>query len=736
MTHNILKERLIRTTDAAGGVTSRSLPGVYEALAADAVIGFPALRAHQRHGWHAFLAQLGAIAVHESGADEPPTDAGTWERMLRQLTRAYPRDEPWHLVVDALDCPAFLQTPPCDLLHEYTRTSLTPDGLDVLVSSKNHDIKQDIATTAEAEDWLFALVNVQTTGGFTGRGRYGSVRMNKGFSTRSAIGLRPDGVNTGGHLYHDIRQLLIHRETNRLRNRPARRKSGGLALLWLEPLDGHSQHEVTALDPYFLEAPRRIRLRAGGPTGITGLRATRASVSIAASSLKGNIGDHWTPIIKPDGKAYSLGAGGWKWRSLMRLIAAKTEVELPTAMTPKGCDHVKRWRLVARGMARTQGGTEGYHERTDITFGSAFVEMLGTTRGRERIERAANAVEKAASKARSRLRLALAICAASGKGGNALQSQHWTAATRACAPFENAIEREFFPILEATALAAEDASSATAADALDTAIGEIAEKVLETGLQHLAPSGWRRDQATTNARRAYRGKTEPTRPANGNGNDAGDDSSEQRARTARSGAPSPETPAADKATKPAPDPVADAARELLHSIQLLSKAEQHRLDRIPLDGGSGSAGHAVEDDPIVTRLRDAHAKADAGRRRPDLDRAHPGGPRGHPAEEAGHRPDAGGEAARRRPAACAGERRDAPPAGAQRGQAPCDRDGTRMPADEGHEDAAGGHRRHLPLHRRPRRRERRPHRRELLQPAPPPLRAGPAAATRNDGPES
>ena len=610
MTHNILKEQLIRTTDAAGGVTSRSLPEVYEALAADAVIGFPALRAHQRHGWHAFLAQLGAIAMHQSGADEPPTDARTWKKMLRQLTRGYPRDEPWHLVVDALDCPAFLQTPPCDLLHEYTRTSPTPDGLDVLVSSKNHDIKQDIATTAEAEDWLFALVNVQTTGGFTGRGRYGSVRMNKGFSTRSAIGLRPDGVNTGGHVYHDIRQLLIHRETNRRRNRPARRKTGGLALLWLEPLDGRTQHDVAALDPYFLETPRRIRLRAGGPTGITGLRATRANVSIDASSLKGNIGDHWTPIVKPDGKAYSLGAGGWKWRSLMRLIAEKTEVELPTAMTPKGCEGVKRWRLVARGMARTQGGTEGYHERTDITFGSPFVEMLGTTRGRERIERAASAVEKAASKARSRLRLALAICAASGKGGNALQSQHWTAATRACAPFENAIEREFFPILEATALTAEDASSATAADALDAAIGEIAEKVLETGLQHIAPSGWRRDQARTAALRAYRGKTEPATPGNGNGNgnDTSGDGSEQRALAAQSGARSPETPAADKPTKRAPDPVGDAARELLHSIQLLSKAEQHRLDRIPLDGGSGSAGHAVED-PIVTRLRDAHAKA-------------------------------------------------------------------------------------------------------------------------------
>ena len=42
----------------------------------DQVEAFPALRPHQRHAWHAFLVQLGVIAMHKAGLTEPLTDAG------------------------------------------------------------------------------------------------------------------------------------------------------------------------------------------------------------------------------------------------------------------------------------------------------------------------------------------------------------------------------------------------------------------------------------------------------------------------------------------------------------------------------------------------------------------------------------------------------------------------------------------------------------------------------------
>ena len=73
-----------------GSRVEASLPEVYAALMADEVEAFPALRPHQRHAWHAFLVQLGAMAVHEAGLPEPPADADEWRRIIRGLTPEWP----------------------------------------------------------------------------------------------------------------------------------------------------------------------------------------------------------------------------------------------------------------------------------------------------------------------------------------------------------------------------------------------------------------------------------------------------------------------------------------------------------------------------------------------------------------------------------------------------------------------------------------------------------------------
>ena len=59
---NILRDRPIRFNKSNGSRAEASLPEVYAALLADGVDAFPALRPHQRHAWHAFLVQLGAMA--------------------------------------------------------------------------------------------------------------------------------------------------------------------------------------------------------------------------------------------------------------------------------------------------------------------------------------------------------------------------------------------------------------------------------------------------------------------------------------------------------------------------------------------------------------------------------------------------------------------------------------------------------------------------------------------------
>ena len=166
-----------------------SLPQVLAALsAATAELGgFPALRPHQRFCWHAFLVQLAALAAHRAGVGSVAgVDADTWTVWLRALTPDWPDDAPWCLVVDDPAKPAFLQPPiPEGAIAALKDSVATPDEIDLLVTSKNHDIKQNIAVDAHPDDWVFALVSLQTQGGFSGRDNYGTARMNGGASNRT-----------------------------------------------------------------------------------------------------------------------------------------------------------------------------------------------------------------------------------------------------------------------------------------------------------------------------------------------------------------------------------------------------------------------------------------------------------------------------------------------------------------------------------------------------------------------
>ena len=165
---NILTERIIQFDHSDGNRTDASLPDIYASLMADNVSAFPALRPHQRHAWHAFLVQLGAMAMHRAGTDTPPDTAGQWLSLLRSLTPDYPDDEPWHLVVGDITKPAFMQPPArsSERERDYQNEVATPDGLDMLVTSKNHDLKSSVARRYEIDDWVFVLVALQTMEGY------------------------------------------------------------------------------------------------------------------------------------------------------------------------------------------------------------------------------------------------------------------------------------------------------------------------------------------------------------------------------------------------------------------------------------------------------------------------------------------------------------------------------------------------------------------------------------------
>lgn len=210
--YSLLDEPLIRARLVDGGQPVKySLPGLFVALAHDEVRDFPALRPHQRHPWHAFLVQLAAMALHHAGQTQPFDTEPAWKAALLALTPEHPDGVAWRLIAPH-DQPAFMQAPvPGGKIDDWENDRPTPDSLDILVTSKNHDLKQARIHKAYPDDWIFSLVSLQTAAPFPGRGNYGVVRMNGGASSRPGIGIVPLG-GLGTNWKRDLRIALESRD--------------------------------------------------------------------------------------------------------------------------------------------------------------------------------------------------------------------------------------------------------------------------------------------------------------------------------------------------------------------------------------------------------------------------------------------------------------------------------------------------------------------------------------------
>jgi CRISPR system Cascade subunit CasA len=356
---------MIGWRDGDDGLHRDSLFGVFAALARGEAWSFPALRPHQREPWHAFTVQVAAQALVRAGRDDLPADEATWRDLLIALTPDQPDGEAWALVVDDWTRPALLQPPvvaDADRVAYKSRLP-TPDALDMLVTSRNHDVKQERMATAADEEWLFALVTLQTTEGFLGAGNYGISRMNGGFATRMSLGVRPSGGGAAGEFRRDVRGLVVD-----ARARPDRRT--GIGLLWVEPWDGGRSLAFGDLDELYVEVCRRIRLRRSG-AGIEALAAGSKVARVAASALGGNTGDPWAPTTIDINKArdtfgkpisVSPGANGFGYRQMARLLNPR-KVTLPLLAHMREDDEVSGLALVASALVRGQGKTEGLHRR-------------------------------------------------------------------------------------------------------------------------------------------------------------------------------------------------------------------------------------------------------------------------------------------------------------------------------------------------------------------------------------
>lgn len=360
--YNLLDEPLIRTRLVADGRSEKfSLPGLFVALGDDLIRDFPALRPHQRHPWHAFLVQLAAIALHNAGTNQPFATETVWREALLALTPEDPDGAAWCLITPH-DRPAFMQAPaPGESVKEWKNTVHTADELDMLVTSKNHDLKAARMRHSELDDWLMALISLQTQEGFLGAGNYGISRMNGGFASRPAIGVVPDG-HWGRRWQRDVQTLLANR--SELVEQQGFQENSGVALLWLAAWNGENSLAFSSLDPFYIEICRRVRLSLDQTSlSISAIGTGTKAARIDAKERKGITGDPWTPIDIAEGKALNIGPEGFHYRLAVQLLFGD-KFRRSLMQIPETADGTNGLVVLAQGITRGKGKTEGYHERS------------------------------------------------------------------------------------------------------------------------------------------------------------------------------------------------------------------------------------------------------------------------------------------------------------------------------------------------------------------------------------
>lgn len=361
--NKLLSDEIFTVRRNGGDEVRASLSELYVRLVADDVESLPAMRPHQWQAVHCFLVQVGALALLAGGMTEPPRDVERWRALLRGLTPDFSGDEPWSLVVDDLSKPAFMQAPlPGADLAVLREREESPDALDMLVTSKAHDLKSGTLANADVEHWIYALITLQTLEGFLGRGNYGISRMNGGFASRPFIGARPTNVGWGGHVMRDIR-ILVQQRGDVLDRYPAFAKAGGLGLVWLAPWNGEQSLTPQQLDPYYVEICRRIRMTRDRSVLIARRGSSKCARIKFPDALSGVTGDPWTPVSKGSSpKPLTVDASGFHYRRVVDLIGGdKYEFSFL-----QGLDETEARsgaELVFVVTVRGQGETQGFHER-------------------------------------------------------------------------------------------------------------------------------------------------------------------------------------------------------------------------------------------------------------------------------------------------------------------------------------------------------------------------------------
>lgn len=423
--NNTLIDPCIRTVLADGEQVLLTLPGVMAACAHDEpnrrAASFPALRAHQAPAFHAFLAQICAMGLRRLARDTlPGADEEAWREVFRVLTwDDFPNDEPWWLVSPP-DKPALLQPPvPDGDMSNYSEVR-TPDEMDLIVTAKNHDVKSSRIFGAHSDDWLFALISLQTQAGHGGRGYKLTVRLRGSYNARCYAYLAPKNGDFGEALIRSISRLAS--EDYPKTCPPVFCTGVGIPLAWTPVWLPSAQLELSDLDPLFVDACRRVRLvRDDGI--LIGKRATSYLARVAGlihrvdRERNGYLGDPWAPMTMEHApQAFAITSSGLSYRAVSRILFEQDETRRSYLMGATKDERRGAMDLHVEGLAtapESNGNPRGFHSRTIPVPARAFnwLENQPTDAAnlvKERIEAAAKAWREA-------LRGALFVLAQGGR---------------------------------------------------------------------------------------------------------------------------------------------------------------------------------------------------------------------------------------------------------------------------------------------------------------------------------
>ncbi|CAH2603748.1 conserved protein of unknown function [Rhodovastum atsumiense] len=482
------------------GETKLGLGAILAAIGRNEIIGFPGLGAHQRQGWFHFLSQIAALCLLAGPSEEWPPDQASWNAMLLDLAGGDLAGEAaWTLVVEDPALPAFLQPPvSADELAGFKAVGTEPDQIDILVTAKNHDIKQARIAHPAPHDWAYALINAQTMSGYSGKRKYGIARMNGGFGSRVLVERIAD--MRWGTRVRRAAEVMVTGFDNLLDEAAPLFNPNGHGLLWLMPWNGASSLSLAEVHPYCVEICRRYRLvpSARGPLL---LFQTTDGARLAAKDQYGRLHDPFVPIneaVPP--AALTVGANGFDYRLLARILldwkpAKGTGLSTPTALLPLPGEGDGPGLVHCSVLVRGEGGTDGLHDRV-VRCSGQVRRAFGNAETRLAVGEIARAMIDRINQVAETLRRALRAFV---QGGPEKLDFTDDRVRPFLIAFDRTVDTRFFEWLDAWAAPENEAAREAGRTGFEAALYDIARQTFDTAIAALPCPANRRERGEARA---------------------------------------------------------------------------------------------------------------------------------------------------------------------------------------------------------------------------------------------